>query len=81
MSCPHKTPGCDGRILTYSVCTCRTPRIYAEATDLGIVVSFGAKWGLYASDGILVKEMSQQEARTAVDEALMWRSLPRGEDR
>ena len=45
------------------------------------MVSFGAKWGLYASDGILVKEMSQQEARTAVDEALMWRSLPRGEDR
>jgi len=81
MSCPYKTAGCDGKILEYSICSCRAPRIYAEETDLGIVVSFGVKWGLYTTDGILIREMSQREARTAVDEALMWRSLPRGEDR
>ena len=81
MSCLYKTPGCDGKIITYRVCACRTPLIYAEETDHGVVVSFGAKWGLYTKEGILIREMSQQEARAIVDAELMYRSLPRGEDR
>jgi hypothetical protein len=81
MSCPYETPGCEGRILKYSICECRTPRIYAEETGVGIVVSFGAKWGIYTKEGTLIREMSQQEARTTVDGELLWRSLPAGEDR
>jgi hypothetical protein len=56
-------------------------------------VSFGAlmtvltlflylpKWGIYKKEGTLIREMSQQEARTTVDGELLWRSLPAGEDR
>jgi hypothetical protein len=81
MNCRYKTPGCDGKILTYRVCACRAPLIYAEETEAGIVVSFGAKWGLYTRDGVLLREMAQEEARVALDKELIWRSLPRGEDR
>jgi hypothetical protein len=81
VSCPHKTPGCDGKTITYKICACRTPLIYAEETGSGVVISFGAKWGLYTKEGILLREMSQQEARAVVDKELMWRSLPGGEDR
>ena len=81
MSCPHKTPGCDGKTISYRICACRTPLVYAEETGSGVVVSFGAQWGLYTKEGILLREMSQQEARAVVDKELMWRSLPGGEDR
>jgi len=81
MSCPYETPGCEGGILNYSICECHTPRIYAEETGIGIVVSFGARWGLYTKEGTLIREISQPEARTTVDGELLWRSLPGGEDR
>ncbi len=81
MSCPYRTPGCDGKTITYRICACRTSLIYAEETAHGVVVSFGAKWGLYTKEGILLRELSRHEARAIVDEELMWRSLPRGEDR
>jgi hypothetical protein len=82
MVCPYKTPGCDGNIFNDKLCAkCRAPHIYAHETDLGIVVSFGAKWGIYTGDGILRRELSQQDARAIVDRALMCRSLPSGEDR
>lgn len=81
MSCLYKTPGCDGKIITNRICACRAPLIYAEETGDGVVVSFGAKWGLYTKEGVLLREMSQHDARAIVNEELMRRSLPGGEDR
>jgi hypothetical protein len=57
------------------------PRIYEHETAEGIFVSLGgAKWSLYAHDGIFTRDLSEQEDR-ALNEELMFRSLPRGEDR
>jgi hypothetical protein len=83
MSCPYKTPGCNGDTFHELLCTkfCRAPLVYAHETAQGLVVSFGAKWGIYTCDGILVRKLSQQEARTIVNAELVLRALPRGEDR
>jgi len=78
MSCPYKTPGCDA----YPCTKCRAARFFAHETAHGTVVWSGAnKWGLYTGAGILIRNLSRKEARALIDEELLFRSLPRGEDR
>jgi len=55
-------------------------RIFRAETDLGTVVSFGGQWFLYTSEGMFVRGLSERESRELNDE-LLYRSLPRGEDR
>jgi hypothetical protein len=55
-------------------------RTYRTETSLGNVVSFADKWYLYTLDAIFVRELTEQETR-AVNDELMNRSLPHGEDR
>ncbi len=56
-------------------------RIYEHETVEGIFASFGGdKWSFYTRDRIFIRELSEQENR-ALNEELMFRSLPRGEDR
>lgn len=56
-------------------------RIYEHETAQGIFASLcGYKWSLYTHDRIFIRELSEEENR-ALNEELMFRSLPRGEDR
>jgi hypothetical protein len=56
------------------------PYVYRSTTSEGNVVTFGGKWYLYTPDGMFIRGFSKQET-VALNEELMLRSLPRGEDR
>jgi hypothetical protein len=56
-------------------------RIYKDETDHGIFISLGGgEWSLYTHDRVFIRHLSEEENR-ALNEELMLRSLPRGEDR